>query len=114
MNFPKKKADHEIKALLKESPNLLVALEGQEEYKKSMGRLFCENDSNKPRAFFTPKTTDDVCRVLHMTRHRGQKYLCEFLYNLCGFIYDLSLSKITSYNTFTTLLLGLRLSASFT
>ena len=64
MNFPKKKADHEIKALLKESPNLLVALEGQDEYKKSMGRLLCENDSNKPRAFFTPKTTDDVCRVL--------------------------------------------------
>ena len=49
-----------------------------------------------------------------MTRHRGQKYLCEFVYNLCGFIYNLSLSKITSYNTFTTLLLGLRLSASFT
>ena len=64
MNFPKKKADHEIKALLKESPNLLVALEGQYEYKKFMGRLLCENDSNKPRAFFTPKTTDDVCRVL--------------------------------------------------
>ena len=42
-----------------------------------------------------------------MTRHRGQKYLCEFIHNL-------SLSKITSYNTFTTLLLGLRLSASFT
>ena len=47
-----------------------------------------------------------------MTRDRGQKYLCEFVYKLCGFIYDLSLSKITSYNTFTTLLLGLRLSAS--
>ena len=42
-----------------------------------------------------------------MTRHRGQKYLCEFIHNL-------SFSKITSYNTFTTLLLGLRLSASFT
>ena len=49
-----------------------------------------------------------------MTRHRGQKYLCEFVYNLCEFIHNLSLSKITSYNTFTTLLLGLRLSASFT
>ena len=49
-----------------------------------------------------------------MTRHRGQKYLCEFVYNLCEFIHNLSLSKITPYNTFTTLLLGLRLSASFT
>ena len=49
-----------------------------------------------------------------MTRHRGQKYLCEFAYNLREFIHNLSLSKITSYNTFTTLLLGLRLSASFT
>ena len=49
-----------------------------------------------------------------LTRHRGQKYLCEFVYNLCEFIHNLSLSKITSYNTFTTLLLGLRLSASFT
>ena len=39
---------------------------------------------------------------------------CEFVYNLCEFIHNLSLSKITSYNTFTTLLLGLRLSASFT
>ena len=48
---------------------------------------------------------------ISMTRHRGQKYLCQFMYNLCGFIYNLSLSKITSYNTFTTLLLGLRLSA---
>ena len=64
MNLPTKKAHHEIKALCKESPNLLVVLEGQDEYKKSMGRLFCENDSNKPRAFITPKTTDDVCRVL--------------------------------------------------
>ena len=50
----------------------------------------------------------------NMTRHRGQRYLCEFVYNLCEFIHNLSLSKITSYNTFTTLLLGLRLSASFT
>ena len=50
----------------------------------------------------------------NMTRHRGQKYLCEFVYNLCEFINNVSLSKITSYNTFTTLLLGLRLSASFT
>ena len=50
----------------------------------------------------------------NMTRDRGQKYLCEFVYNLCEFIHNLSLSKITSYNTFTTLLLGLRLSASFT
>ena len=49
-----------------------------------------------------------------MTRHRGQKYLCEFAYNLCEFIDNLFLWKITSYNTFTTLLLGLRLSASFT
>ena len=49
-----------------------------------------------------------------MTRHRGQKYLCKFVYNLCEFIHKLSLSKITPYNTFTTLLLGLRLSASFT
>ena len=49
-----------------------------------------------------------------LTHHRGQKYLCEFVYNLCEFIHNLSLSKITSYNTFTTLLLGLRLSASFT
>ena len=46
------------------------------------------------------------------TRHRGQKYLCGFVYNLCEFIHNLSSSKITSYNTFTTLLLGLRLSAS--
>ena len=49
-----------------------------------------------------------------MARHRGQKYLCEFVYNLCEFIHNLSLSKITSYNTFTTLLLALPLSASFT
>ena len=46
--------------------------------------------------------------------YRGQKYLCEFVYDLCEFIHNLSLSKITSYNTYTTLLLGLRLSASFT
>ena len=50
----------------------------------------------------------------HMTRHRGQKYLCEFVYNLCEFIHNLFLSNITSFNTFITLLLGLRLSASFT
>lgn len=61
MNFPKKNADHEIKAFCKESSNLLVALEGQDEYKKSKGRLFCENDSNKPRAFFTLKFTYVVC-----------------------------------------------------
>ena len=54
-----------------------------------------------------------ICEIC-MMRHRGQKYLCEFVYNLCEFIHNLFLSKITSDNRFTTLLLGLQLSASFT
>ncbi|XP_068731032.1 (R)-6-hydroxynicotine oxidase-like [Montipora capricornis] len=64
MNDPKENDDHVMEDLCKESPELSFAVEGQDEYEKSMRRLFNENQSNKPRAFVRPKTVDEVCRVL--------------------------------------------------
>ena len=64
MSETKENTDHIIESLCKESPNLLVAVDGQEEYEKSMKRLFNGSHSKKPRAFVTPKTTDEVCHVL--------------------------------------------------
>lgn len=64
MNDPKENDDHVIEDLCKESPELPFAVEGQDEYEKSMRRLFNENQSNKPRAFVRPKTADEVCHVL--------------------------------------------------
>lgn len=64
MSGPKENSDHVIEALCKESPDLLVAVEGQEQYEISMKRLFNGNHTNKPKAFVTPKTSDEVCHVL--------------------------------------------------
>ena len=64
MTGPKENPDHVIEALRNESPNLSVAVEGQEEYEISMKRLFNGNHTNRPRAFVTPKNSNEVCHVL--------------------------------------------------
>ena len=64
MNDPEEDAFLLIEALCKESPNLLVAVRGQQDYNRSMNRLFNGIHLNKPLACVTPKTTDEVCHVL--------------------------------------------------
>ena len=64
MNDPEENASLLIEALCKESPNLLVAVRGQQKYERSMKRLFNGIHLNKPMAFVMPKTTDEVCHVI--------------------------------------------------
>lgn len=72
MSETKENTDHVIKALRIESPNLVIAVEGQEEYEKSMNKLFNRSHSNKPRAFVTPKTTDEV---RHLLQYASAKHI---------------------------------------
>ena len=50
--------------MLSEKSNLLTFLEGEEEYKQSMRKVFNERPFKKPRAFIKPKTAKEVCDVL--------------------------------------------------
>ena len=56
--------DPVINALCEKS-KLLAFVEGQNEYEKSMKRIFnAGGPSNKPKAFIKPKTSNEVCNVL--------------------------------------------------
>lgn len=56
-------SDRDINVLC-EKLNLIALVEGQEGYEQSMKRLFNRSPSNKPKAFFKPRTAEEVCHVL--------------------------------------------------
>ena len=56
--------DQVINALCEKS-KLLAFVEGQNEYEKSMKRIFnAGGPSNKPKAFIKAETSNEVCNVL--------------------------------------------------
>ncbi len=64
MSSPEESTSDPVIKTLCEKSNLLAFVEGQEEYKKSVKRLFNGSLSSKPKAFIKPKTADEVCHVL--------------------------------------------------
>ena len=65
MSGREENTDDQVIKTLCEKSKLLAFVEGQNEYEKSMKRMFNAGDpSNNPKVFIKPRTSDEVCNVL--------------------------------------------------